>query len=179
MTSQIGPQLERQEREPLAARPLTREQQLLLWQKWSLEGNARARDRLIRASQKHIGRIAAHYREFELPFSRLVCEGNQAIPVALKNYDSRRGARFVTYAAYWIRARMLRYILGTYGQSGIDRSPSNYQLLLRLRRERARMEALIGRDDPSIEFANLTSKSRFRSANESRRRPVATNLTGE
>ncbi|MGC4065708.1 MAG: sigma factor [Polyangiaceae bacterium] len=124
-------------------RPLTREQQTLLWQKWIVAKDYRARDRLIRVCLRHVLRIAARYRNYHVPISTLLCEGNRGVLCALRTYDSECGRRFVTYAAYWIRAQMLQCILDTRDPYRVDGASRSGNCRLRLKRERARMKALI------------------------------------
>lgn len=54
----------------------------------------------------HLGfvvRIAAEYRHRGLGFEDLCHEGNVGLLIAARLYDPKRGAKFTSYAVYWIR----------------------------------------------------------------------------
>jgi RNA polymerase sigma-32 factor len=79
--------------------------------------------------------------------SELIAEGNCGLVDALRKFDPERGVRFGIYAKHWIRAYVLAHIIRSRvsvgGNAGIIRS----QLFFKLRRERARMNNLLGESD--------------------------------
>ena len=77
---------------------------------WYRHGDTTARDLLIRANLHHVVAIARrHGRNHSATFEELVAEGNFGLIRALVKFDPERGTRFVTYAAFWIRAYMFQY----------------------------------------------------------------------
>lgn len=151
MTSRTDSLLHRYMQELGPIRLLTREQEVLLWQRWQTEGDWRARDQLVRASLHLVVRIAARYRGYRVPRLELICEGNFGIVRALQRFDVGRGYRFVTYAAYWIRAEMLNFIIRSHSLVSTESGPLRAKTFFRLRRERARICALMGEDDAAHE----------------------------
>lgn len=132
-------------------RQITREQETSLWQRWKFEGDVRARDELVRVSLYQVVRMAARYRGYRLSPLELICEGNFGIVCALQKFDSGRGNRFITCAAYWIRAQMLRFIIRSYSMVSTDSGPLRTQTFFRLRRERARLLGLMGETEAAHE----------------------------
>ncbi|MGE0328796.1 MAG: sigma-70 family RNA polymerase sigma factor, partial [Polyangiaceae bacterium] len=67
---------------------------------------------------------------------------------ALDKFEPELGYRFGTYAAFWIRARMINHVLATWSivqtRSGVMRS----RMFFKLRRERSRLQAKLG--DPEL-----------------------------
>jgi RNA polymerase sigma-32 factor len=121
----------------------TREEELELV-KQSREGDERARDALVRAHLRHVVAIALKYRRYGLPVADLVAEGNFGVVHALSKFEPDRGTRFVTYAAYWIRAYILNYIIRSWSLVGVGSGALRSKTFFKLRRERVRITNLVG-----------------------------------
>ena len=87
-----------------------REEELELVGRWIDHGDRRARDQLVAAHQPMIRRQARRYRTRGCAEADLVQEGNMGLLHALSRFDPQRGVRLASYAAWWIRAYILRYI---------------------------------------------------------------------
>src|SRR5581483_10192045 len=70
----------------------------------------------------------------------LVQEGNYGLLRALKKYDPTRGIRLSTYAAFWIRAYMLRWLLDN-ARMVKFRGPAERKLFFGLERAKKKLEA--------------------------------------
>jgi RNA polymerase sigma-32 factor len=122
----------------------TREQELELVSQFREHGNEAARDALVRAHLRHVVAIALKYRRYGLPVADLVAEGNFGVVHALSKFDATRGTRFVTYAAYWIRAYILNYIIRSWSLVGVGSGALRSKTFFKLRRERVRITNLVG-----------------------------------
>lgn len=133
---------------------LTHEQELELARRFKIHGDRVAADRLVRAHLRYVVTTALRYQGYGVPVSDLVAEGNFGVVLALGRFDPSRGARFVTYAAHWVRATIMGYVIRTWsivGGSSALRSRSFF----RLRRERARLLALLGDEETAeVELAS-------------------------
>ena len=69
-----------------------------------------ARDALVGAHQRLVRVIARRYRWTTLELSDLVAEGNLGLLHSLDKYDLDRGCRLSTYASWWIRSSIERFI---------------------------------------------------------------------
>jgi RNA polymerase primary sigma factor len=74
------------------------------------QGNEAARNRLIEANLRLVVKIAQGYKTADVPFMDIVQEGNIALIHAAEKYDHRRQVRFSTYAAWWIRQFIARFL---------------------------------------------------------------------
>lgn len=63
---------------------------------------AESREALITANQRLVVSIAARYMNRGIPMDDLIAEGNLGLIRAVDSYDPDVGARFSTYAVYWI-----------------------------------------------------------------------------
>jgi RNA polymerase sigma-32 factor len=123
---------------------LTGEQETELARRFRDSGDARAADLLVRAHLRLVIIIAVKYRHYGVPVSELVAEGNCGLLTALSKFDPERAVRFSTYAKHWVRAYVLAYALRASNAVGRRTGLVRPQLFFRLRRERARVAALLG-----------------------------------
>lgn len=123
---------------------LSREDEVELARRWRDKGDQNAAARLALANLRHVVSIAISYRRYGIPLADLVAEGNFGIVHAIRKYDPDRGNRFVTYAAYWIRAYILNHVIHSWSLVGVGSGPLRSKMFFRLRRERARIAGLVG-----------------------------------
>jgi len=133
------PKLDRQEEEELCHR-------------FQTTGERRAKEELVRAHLRYVIAIAVKYRRYGLPLSELIAEGNFGIVHALTKFDSTRGNRFVTYAAYWIRAYILNYVIHSWSLVGVGSGALRSKMFFKLRRERVRITNLVGEGERADEL---------------------------
>lgn len=123
---------------------LSREDEANLARQWRDHGDHQAASRLALANLRHVVSIAVSYRRYGIPLSDLIAEGNFGIVHAIRKYDPERGNRFVTYAAYWVRAYILNYVIHSWSLVGVGSGPLRSKMFFRLRRERAKIASLVG-----------------------------------
>jgi RNA polymerase primary sigma factor len=66
-------------------------------------GDARAKEEMITANLPLVSFVARRYRGLGVPFEDLVQEGTVGLVGAVERFDHRRGAKFSTFAVWWIR----------------------------------------------------------------------------
>ena len=69
-----------------------------------------AREHLIKANTRLVVSVAKRYNHRGVPFLDLIQEGNLGLMKAVEKFDYKRGFRFSTYAAWWIRQTITRAI---------------------------------------------------------------------
>jgi RNA polymerase primary sigma factor len=74
------------------------------------QGDRKARQRLVQANLRFVILVAKRYRNRGVPLEDLVNEGNIGLIHAAERFDPTRGARFVSYAVWWIRQAILNAI---------------------------------------------------------------------
>ncbi len=83
-------------------RVLTKEEEVELFQKLEA-GDEAAREEILRCNLRLVVKIALQFKESGLPVSDLIQEGNIGLIYVISKFDWRKGFRFSTYAAFWIR----------------------------------------------------------------------------
>ncbi len=122
--------------------PLSREAESELCQRWTANEDPKAAEALVKAHLRYVVATANKYRHYGIPVDELVAEGNFGVLHALRKFDPARGTRFVTYAAYWIRAYILNYVLRSWSMVSGGGGALRSKTFFRLRRERARVANL-------------------------------------
>ena len=89
---------------------LTEKQEKELAQK-AIAGDNLAKQRLIEANLRLVVSIAKRYCQKGLAFPDLIEEGNLGLMHAVEKFDPYNGARFSTYATWWIRQSIERGIM--------------------------------------------------------------------
>jgi RNA polymerase primary sigma factor len=74
------------------------------------EGDETARRRLTEANLRLVVKIARAYIVSDVSFMDIIQEGNMGLIHAVEKYDHRRNVRFSTYAGWWIRQYITRYL---------------------------------------------------------------------
>jgi RNA polymerase sigma-32 factor len=108
--------------------------------------------KLITANLRLVVKIAQEYRRAHRNLLDLIQEGNVGLIQAVQRYDPFRGVKLSTYAAWWIRAYILKFILANWRIVRIGTTQAQRRLFFNLRRERERMERM-GLDTDSRRLA--------------------------
>ena len=84
------------------------------------KGDSKARDQMIRANLRLVVKIAGQYRNCGMSLCDVIAEGNTGLIKAVERFDPEVGAKFSTYAAFWIKQAIRR---GLSNQSRTVRLP--------------------------------------------------------
>jgi RNA polymerase sigma-32 factor len=108
--------------------------------------------RLVTANLRLVVKIAYEYRRAYKNIMDLVQEGNIGLMQAVKRYDPYRGVKLSSYAAWWIRAYILRFILNNWRLVKLGTTQAQRKLFFNLRKKRAELQAM-GIDPTNAEIA--------------------------
>ena len=85
-------------------------------------------------------RIAMTFRRQWQNMMDLIQEGNVGLLKAIKNFDPFRGVRLSSYATWWIRSYMLKYMLDNWRLVRVGTTNARRKLLYNLRKEKEKLE---------------------------------------
>lgn len=97
---------------------------------------------LVTSNLKLVIKIALEYRRLWREIVDLIQEGNVGLMQAVKKYDPYRGVRFSSYAAWWIRAYIIRYIMNNTRMVKIGTTQAQRTLYFQLGKERERLRQM-------------------------------------
>ncbi len=104
--------------------------------------NLAAAARLVTANLRLVVKIAYEYRRAYKNMMDLIQEGNIGLMQAVKKYDPYRGVKLSSYAAWWIRAYMLRFILNNWRLVKLGTTQAQRKLFFNLSKEKAKLLAM-------------------------------------
>ncbi|MEC4681063.1 MAG: RNA polymerase factor sigma-32 [Nitrospirota bacterium] len=139
---------------------LTKEEELQLFQEYQQLGTREAAVKLILANLRVSVKIASEYGMAGLDQMDLIQEGNVGLLQAMKKFDPTRNVRFYAYAAWWVRAFVLRYLLNNFRLVKIGTTQEQRRLFYNLRREKAKLERQGYIPDPKLLADRLNVRER-------------------
>ena len=102
-------------------------------------GDREAAEKLVTANLRLVIKIAFQYHRQWANVLDLIQEGNVGLVEALKRYDPYREIRFSSYAQYWIRAMILRFLLDNFRMVRLGSTRAGRKLFFQLKKERDRI----------------------------------------
>ena len=120
--------------------PISREEEQLLAMRWIEEGDREAGRQLVLANLRLVVKIAMEYRRAWTNVLDLIQEGNLGLLQAVQRFDPTRGTKLSSYAAYWIRAYILKYLIDNIRLVRLGTSRAQRKLFFRLNKEKRELE---------------------------------------
>ncbi len=120
---------------------LSREEEHKLAVEYKEYGNLEAAYKLVTGNLRLVVMIAREYQKAFKNLLDLIQEGNMGLMEAVKNFDPYRGVRFPSYAVWWIRAYMIRYIMSDWRMVKVGTTQAQRKLFFNLQKEKEKLEA--------------------------------------
>ncbi|MFQ5352561.1 MAG: RNA polymerase sigma factor RpoD/SigA, partial [Candidatus Binatia bacterium] len=121
---------------------LSREQEHELAVRYFETGDPEAAYALTTANLRFVVKIAREYQRAVHNLLDLIQEGNLGLLEAVKKFDPYKGVRLPTYAVWWIRAYVIRYVMNNFRLVKVGTTQAQRRLFFNLQKERARLESL-------------------------------------
>ena len=129
---------------------LTKEEELRLFHEYHVKGRQDAAVKLILANLRVSIAIASEYGHVGIDQMDLIQEGNVGLLQAMKKFDPTKNVRFYAYAAWWVRAFVLRYLVNNFRLVKIGTTQEQRKLFFNLRKEKAKLEQQGFVPDPKL-----------------------------
>ncbi|MDD9933453.1 MAG: RNA polymerase factor sigma-32 [Myxococcales bacterium] len=114
------------------------------------EGDVDAAARLVTANLRLVVKIAYEYRRAHKHLPDLIQEGSIGLMQAVKKFDPYKGVKLSTYAAWWIRAYILRFILNNARLVKLGTTQAQRKLFFNLKKEKAKLAAMGIEPSPDV-----------------------------
>ena len=121
---------------------LKAEEEYALAVRWRGRGDESAAHQLLTSHLRLVAKIAMGYRRYGLPISDLISEGNIGLMRAVRRFDPDKGARFSTYAVWWIKAAIQDYIVRSWSLVKMGTTLNQRKLFFNLGKAKHRLSAL-------------------------------------
>ncbi|PID72826.1 MAG: RNA polymerase subunit sigma-70 [Desulfobulbus propionicus] len=121
---------------------LSREETDALAARFRETGDPDAAYRLVSSNLRLVVKVAMDFQKYWMQnFMDLIQEGNVGLVQATKKFDPYRGVKFSYYAAYWIRAYILKFIMDNWRLVKIGTTQAQRKLFFSLNKEKKLLEA--------------------------------------
>jgi len=119
---------------------ISREEEIELAKAYQEDGDPAAARQLVTANLRLVVKIAHEYRKAHQNLLDLIQEGNVGLVQAVQKFDPYRGVKLSTYAAWWIRAYILKSILNNWRMVKIGTTQAQRKLFFNLRKQKEELE---------------------------------------
>lgn len=120
---------------------LSREEERELARQYRDTGDRDALFRLVTSNLMLVVRVALSFRRAAKNLLDLVQEGNLGLLAAIERFDPEVGVRLPTYASWWVRAYIVKFLLDNVRLVRVGTTNARRKLLRNLRQEKSRLEA--------------------------------------
>ncbi len=134
---------------------LSREEEHQLAVRYYRTGDVQAAYRLVASNLRLVVKIAHEYRRAAFQLLDLVQEGNIGLMQAVQKYDPFKGVKLSTYAAWWIRAYIIRFLMDNWRLVKLGTTQAQRKLFFNLSKEREKLLARGVEPTPRLLAKNL------------------------
>jgi RNA polymerase sigma-32 factor len=120
---------------------LSREEETVIAKRYAQLHDPEDAYRLVTANLRLVVKIANEFARATRNLLDLIQEGNIGLMEAVKHFNPELGIRFPSYAVWWVRAYLYRYLINNWRLVKIGTTQAQRKLFFNLRKESERLEA--------------------------------------
>jgi len=139
---------------------LTREEEHELAVRYATTGDVDAAYKLVASNLRLVVKIAHEYHRSAFHLLDLIQEGNMGLMQAVKKYDPLKGVKLSSYAAWWIRAYIIRFLMDNWRLVKLGTTQAQRKLFFNLSKEREKLLAHGVEPTPRLLARNLEVEER-------------------
>ncbi|MCB0329416.1 MAG: RNA polymerase factor sigma-32 [Bdellovibrionales bacterium] len=121
---------------------LTREEEHELAVRYKEDKDIEAAYSLVSSNLWLVVKLAKEYERSARNLLDLIQEGNIGLMEAVKNYDPYRGVRFPSYAVWWVKAFIIRYMIANLRIVKVGTTQAQRKLFFNLHKEKEKLERM-------------------------------------
>ena len=125
---------------------LTPENEYVLAVKYKATHDPKIAQQLINSHLRLVVKVVSKYKGYGLPVSEMISEGNIGLLYAINKFEPEKGFRFSTYALWWIKASIQKYILNSWSLVKIGTTAAQKKLFFNLRKIKNRLNLMDDRE---------------------------------
>lgn len=138
---------------------LTRKEEKELAIRVREQGDKQAAYRLVTSNLRLVVKIAMDFQKSWMAnLLDLIQEGNLGLMQAIRKFDPYRGVKLSSYASYWIKAYILKFILDNWRLIKIGTTQAQRKLFFNLSKEKERLDRLGFEPAPQLIAESLNVK---------------------
>lgn len=119
---------------------LSKEEEHALAVRYKDSEDVKAAFKLVTSNLWLVVKIARDYERAARNILDLIQEGNIGLMEAVKNFDPYRGVRFPSYAVWWVKAYIVRYLIANWRMVKIGTTQAQRKLFFNLKKEQEKIE---------------------------------------
>lgn len=139
---------------------LTKEEERELALEFEETGSEEAALRLVTSNLRLVVKISLEYQSTWTSLLDLIQEGNVGLMQAVKKFDPEKQIRLSSYAQWWIRAYILKYLMDNYKLVKIGTTQAQRKLFYNLKKEKDRLERQGFKPTPKLLAQRLNVRER-------------------
>ena len=89
---------------------------------------------LVTSHLRLVVKVVSKYKGYGLPINEMISEGNIGLLYAIDKFEPDKGFRFSTYALWWIKASVQKYILNSWSLVKLGTTAAQKKLFFNLRK---------------------------------------------
>lgn len=102
--------------------------------------------KLITSHLRLVVKVVSKYRGYGLPIGEMISEGNVGLMYAVDKFEPEKGFRFSTYALWWIKASIQKYILNSWSLVKLGTTAAQKKLFFNLRKIKNQLNLIDDRE---------------------------------
>ncbi len=125
---------------------LTQEEEYALAVKYQQTKNPEIAKVLVTSHLRLVVKVVSKYKGYGLSTAEMISEGNIGLLYAVEKFEPEKGFRFSTYALWWIKASVQKYILNSWSLVKIGTTAAQKKLFFNLRKIKNKLNLIDDRE---------------------------------
>lgn len=113
---------------------LTQEEEFEMTTRYKENKDQKISYKLVTSHLRLVVKVVSKYKGYGLPLAEMIAEGNIGLLYAVDKFEPSKGFRFSTYALWWIKASIQKYILNSWSLVKIGTTAAQKKLFFNLRK---------------------------------------------